>query len=96
MVGRPQRFFLVELMQMSDADQDSQESVEVDVDHLVGNVVSMVDDLITHSNRDTIIAGLNAEIDMVQARFTVLSALRDSLIGETRRSTSKVLGNAFP
>jgi hypothetical protein len=74
---------------MSDTEQEPEAAAEVDLDHLVADVISMVDDLITNPDRDAIIAGLNAEIDMVQARYTVLSALRDSLIGDTEEESQE-------
>jgi hypothetical protein len=74
---------------MSDTEQEPEAAAEPDVDHLVADVISMVDDLITNPDRDAIIVGLNAEIDMVQARYTVLSALRDSLTGDTEEDAQE-------
>lgn len=69
---------------MSDAEET--QATESGVDGLVADVISMVDDLITNPYRDEIITGLDAEIDMVQARYTVLCALRDSLIGDSEEA----------
>lgn len=62
-----------------------------DATGLVASVIDVVDELITSPDRDTIIAGLNAEIDLVQSRFTVLSAIRDSLISEVEEEAAAEL-----
>ncbi len=57
------------------SDETEQEGT---VHPLVNEILMLVDDML--SNRDEVIEGLNAEIELVQARFTVLSAIRDSLL----------------
>jgi hypothetical protein len=47
---------------------------------VLNDVLGLVDALI--DDRDAVVEGLNAEIDRVQTRFTVLSAIRDSLLNE--------------
>ena len=68
----------------------SQAGSSEDAQSLVVSVVNVVDELITNPDRDTIIAGLNAEIEMVQSRFTVLSAIRDSLISEAEEDSEEL------
>lgn len=65
-------------------------SQATDATGLVASVIDVVDELITNPDRDTIIAGLNAEIDLVQSRFTVLSAIRDSLTGEVEEEAAEL------
>lgn len=47
---------------------------------VLNDVLGLVDALI--DDRDAVVEGLNVEIDRVQTRFTVLSAIRDSLLNE--------------
>lgn len=60
------------------SDDAEQEST---VHPLVNEILTLVDDML--SDREAVIEGLNAEIELVQARFTVLSAIRDSLLPDT-------------
>lgn len=60
------------------SDETEQEGT---VHPLVNEILTLVDDML--SNRDEVIEGLNAEIELVQARFTVLSAIRDSLLPDS-------------
>lgn len=81
---------------MSEAEPEAA-AVDADaVNGLVASVIDLVDELTTSPDRDTIIAGLNAEIDLVQSRFTILSAIRDSLIGEVEESEELPLAEPEP